>query len=219
MAKADPTTDAKGRCGTYAGYAAHARRGERPCQPCRTANTTHARELRARNKTAPKKSAAPAPSPPVTPVATAPERVNVPAEQHTDVPDDIPEPPEYLKAKGRKLWVDLTRRYTFTDAALMLVGEACRTVDRLERIAGALSSRSSLWFEVGDIDLADDAGVPVIVNGMIGEARQLQTALRQTLSQLGVVGVEAANTGGQKKSALDQLAERREARLAAGGDQ
>lgn len=237
MAKKDPTKDAKGRCGTHSGYAAHGRRGEYPCQPCKRANTQYSRDLRARNKTAPAKPSRKkaTPAAPVAPVVTAQERdpapapapapepaprVNAPAEQHTDVPDDIPDPPEYLKAKGRKLWVDLTTRYTFTDAALTLAGEACRTVDRLERIAGALSSRSTMWFEVGDIDLADEAGVPVVVNGMIGEARQLQGTLRQTLNQLGVVGVEAANMAPQK-SALDQLAERREARLAAaaGGDQ
>ena len=46
---------------------------------------------------------------------------------------------------------------------------------------------------------------------MIGEARQLQNQLRQTLGQLGVVGVESTNDG-QAESVLDQLAARREAR-------
>lgn len=218
MSKKAPTPDPKGRCGTYAGYTAHGRRGETACQPCRTANTTRQRERRrakpattaaapAVQETAPLRQPEPEPLP----------RVNAPAEDHTDVDSTLPAPPEYLKAKGRGLWNDLTRRYKFTDGALVLLGEACRTTDRLERMAAALSSRSTLWFEVGDIDLAEDAGVPVVVNGMIGEARQLQTSLRQTLTQLGVVGVEAANVEGHK-SALDQLAERRAKRLAAGGE-
>lgn len=222
MAPRPPTPDPRGRCGSRAGYAAHRRRGESACPECKSANAAKARQQYHQAKTAPpkpKKQAAPAVQESAPLRQPEPEplpRVNAPAEDHTDVDSTLPEPPEYLKAKGRGLWNDLTRRYKFTDGALVLLGEACRTTDRLERMAAALSSRSTLWFEVGDIDLAEDAGVPVVVNGMIGEARQLQTSLRQTLTQLGVVGVEAANVEGHK-SALDQLAERRAARLAAAG--
>lgn len=227
MAKKAPTKDEKGRCGTYAGYAVHTRNGERACQPCLRAKRQQGREYRAKNKPASSNNQVPVISIPQIATAEKKEpapdsastgpRVNKPAEQHTDVPEDGPTPPEFLRARGREMWRGLTTNYKFTDAALVMAGEACRTVDRLERIAGALSSRTTMWFEIGDIELADEAGVPVVVNGMIGEARQLQSTLRQTLNQLGVVGVEAVDVAPQK-SALDQLADRRAERLA-GGEQ
>ena len=121
-----------------------------------------------------------------------------------------PPAPDWLKARGRELWESVTSQYELSPAALVLLGEACRTTDRLERMAAALSSRSTLWFELGDVELPDDAGVPIVVNGMIGEARQLQTALRQTLNQLGLVSATRSENKGV--GVLDQLQARREKR-------
>ena len=209
--KTAPTKDPQGRCSTVAGYRAHARRGESPCKPCRDANSAYQRD---RRRSAPVPQAAPA-----VVQATAPVRAV--SQEELDPRPDLPDPPAYLRAKGRALWDSVVSAYTLTPAALAMLGEACRTADRLERMAAALSSRSTLWFEV-EPSLADqdvDTGVEfsVVVNGMIGEARQLQTTLRQTLTTLGVVGVEAANTGQESTSVLDQLAQRRQARLAGGG--
>lgn len=131
------------------------------------------------------------------------------------VPEGVPTPPDWLKARGLELWIEVTQAHDLNASALVLLGEACRTADRLERMAAALSSRTTMWFEIGDIDQATELGVPVIVNGMIGEARQLQTSLRQTLTTLGVLKVDAAEK--VAKSPLDQLAERRKKRLAAQG--
>lgn len=238
--KKPPTVDPRGRCGTSAGYKAHWRRGEDACAGCRAAHSQNT-ALRRKGGTPPPSRPArtpridPTPAVPAvglpemsTPTPTAPRREPAGETSRPDpqdkplltgpspapTPDDVPVPPDYLKAKGRALWESVTGKYRLTEGALVLLGEACRTADRLERFAAALSSRSVLWFEVGDIEQADEAGVPVVVNGMIGEARQLQTTLRQTLTQLGVIGVEAANAGGEK-SMLDQLAERRAERLAA----
>lgn len=224
-----PTADPKGRCGTYAGYRAHQRRGERPCDPCRLANNERSRQRNAGE--------------PITPSPAAkPRRRNVPIEHELEtgtndprpvelppeppaeaakatatpqVPEGVPTPPDWLKARGLELWVEVTQAHTLNASALTLLGEACRTADRLERLAAALSSRSTLWFELGDLDQATELGVPIVVNGMIGEARQLQTTLRQTLTTLGVVSVDAAEK--VSKSPLDQLAERRKQRLAAQG--
>lgn len=229
----DPTTDPRGRCGTYAGYRAHQRRGERPCDPCRLANNERSRQRKAGETITT--------SPPAKP-----RKRNVPIERDLDggtndprpvelppepapagpakrakatatpqVPDGMPTPPDWLKARGLELWIEVTQAHDLNASALVLLGEACRTADRLERMAAALSSRTTMWFEIGDIDQATELGVPVIVNGMIGEARQLQTSLRQTLTTLGVLKVDAAEKAA--KSPLDQLAERRKKRLAAQG--
>lgn len=129
------------------------------------------------------------------------------------VPDGVPTPPDWLRARGLQLWIEVTQAHDLNTSALTLLGEACRTADRLERLAGALASRTTMWFELGDLDQATELGVPIVVNGMIGEARQLQTTLRQTLTTLGVVKVDAAEK--VAKSPLDELAARRKKRLAA----
>lgn len=131
------------------------------------------------------------------------------------MPEGVPTPPDWLKARGLELWIEVTQVHKLNASALALLGEACRTADRLERLAAALSSRSTLWFELGDLDQASELGIPIVVNGMIGEARQLQTTLRQTLTNLGVVKVDAANDAA--KSPIDQIAEKRRQRLAAQG--
>ena len=131
------------------------------------------------------------------------------------VPDGVPTPPDWLRARGLELWIEVTQAHKLNASALTLLGEACRTADRLERLAAALASRSTMWFELGDIDQATELGVPIIVNGMIGEARQLQTTLRQTLTTLKVVEVDAAEK--VAKSPLDELAARRKKRLAEQG--
>ena len=207
--KKAPTTDK--RCGTRAGYAAHGRRGERACSSCMEAN---------RARTAKRRSAASggASSPAVSQGSGGGAPVGVAAAERRPESSPAVAAPAGLKERGRALWDQVTADYTLTPAALVLLGEACRTADRLERLAAALASGKTLWFELGDAaDGAEELGVPIVVNGMIGEARQLQGALRQTLSSLGVVGVDAG-AGEVKRNPLDEIAARRAARLAAAGE-
>lgn len=147
-----------------------------------------------------------APSKPARPAKATAER---------KVPEGVPTPPDWLRARGLELWIEITKDHDLNASALTLLGEACRTADRLERLAAALASRTTMWFELGDIDQATELGVPIVVNGMIGEARQLQTTLRQTLNTLGVIKVDAAEK--VAKSPLDELAARRKKRLAEQG--
>lgn len=158
---------------------------------------------------------APAEVPNTSPAKQAPSKQARPAKATAErkVPDGVPTPPDWLRTRGLQLWIEVTQAHDLNTSALTLLGEACRTADRLERLAGALASRSTMWFELGDIDQATELGVPIVVNGMIGEARQLQTTLRQTLTTLGVVKVDAAEK--VAKSPLDELAARRKKRLAA----
>lgn len=174
-----------------------------PEEPAKAAETP-AKAAEAPDEAPDKASAAQAPAKPARPAKATAER---------KVPDGVPTPPDWLRARGLELWIEVTQAHDLNTSALMLLGEACRTADRLERLAGALASRSTMWFELGDIDQATELGVPIVVNGMIGEARQLQTTLRQTLNTLGVIKVDAADK--VAKSPLDELAARRKKRLAA----
>lgn len=219
--KKKPTTDPGGRCGTYPGYNAHARRGETACAACKRANAERTRNRRqeSRGKTTPARAAAaeqvdltalPDPEP-------RQDSASVP-DRDPALPDGVPDPPSHLKRRGRALWESVNRRYLLTEASLEVLVETCRIADRLERFADALAARSTLWFELGDPDTweltADGKDVNIVVNGMIGEARQLQTVLRQNLDKLGIVGVmEREVETEQKESLMDELARKRRERL------
>lgn len=200
MGKAEPTDDK--RCGTPAGYKAHMRRGERACQLCRAAHSKLRREGRAAAKAGAGKTS-------VKPKKPAPQ----------DSEEVVESAPRYLGREGQALWDAATQAYEFNAPARVVLAEVCRTTDRLDRIAGALSSKSNLWFEIKDspeVELDEMPEFSVSVNGMIGEARQLLGALRTALNQLGINEVQAVSSGEQEVSVLDQLRARREARREAG---
>lgn len=231
------------KCGTRAGYRAHQRAGETPCPGCKQANAHYMRDKRRATKmggtggTAAKPKAAKAPSgvvvvqkpatspspstdsePPKAPKApTTPPAAPVPPMAVVGADSGVSDAaPRYLKQVGRELWDAVMAEYDLSAAARVLLAEACRTADRMERMAAALSSASTLWFELDtdSDDLSD--GVPVVVNGMISEARQLQTTLGRTLAQLGVATVliqEKEDAG--PLSVADMLAARRAEREAA----
>lgn len=208
--KKAPTNDPKGRCGSRAGYVAHRRRGERACARCQAANNKAAREQKRKSNRKPTgtgttgRAAQPSPALQAVPIPAGETAGN-------------PEPPAHLKARGAALWESVTTGYTLSPAALEVLGETCRIADRLERFAGALASGSTLWFELDEPDDLPD-GVNIVVNGMIGEARQLTGVLRQNLERLGLVEVEQLTPADtQKESLLDELARKRAERLARGG--
>lgn len=142
----------------------------------------------------------------------------VPQEELEPV-ESPPEAPAFLRAQGRKFWDRVVADFDLNPSGLVLLGEACRTVDRLERMAAALSSRSTLWFEVEES--LEEAGAGegptfnVVVNGMVGEARQLQAALRATLKELGITEVTPrATEDAPRESLTDELKRKRQERLA-----
>lgn len=203
----EPTvTDA---CGTIRGYRRHLRAGEKTCRPCRAANAAYTRSRK-------EKVAKGEPTAPPTKKAKreAEERAGQTVVEVTagDVEDDARQPyPAFLKQAGRKLWRDVTAEYELNPAALQVLAHACRMTDKVERFDAALSARSTLWFEL-DVDEADvDKGVPVVVNGMISEGRQLSAAIRSALNQIGVLKTQA---GGKGTSIQDQIKAKREERLA-----
>lgn len=202
-----PPTDT-GACGTVTGYRKHVKRREQTCAPCRKANREYHRDRSARIRngehtvrTSKKQKRRDAEA---LGAAIVEENTPTPARKPGDVY------PAYLKAAGRALWDSVTADFDLNPGALQVLTHACRMTDQLERFTAALSSKSTLWFEL-DVDEADaDKGVPVVVNGMIGEGRQLSNAIRQSLSQIGVLKTTA---GGSGTSVKDQLKAKREERL------
>lgn len=209
MSKAPPTTDR--RCGTPAGYKAHQRRGESPCSRCKAARRSYDQ-----HKDRPPEPDTTVAKPTDKPVhiidATPPD-----PDGDRDATGGVRAAPRFLKERGRALWDDVTGQYVLSPGARVSLAEACRIADRLERFTAMLSSRSTMWLELSEDDqdrtatLAEQ-GVPLVVNNVIGEARQLANQFQSIMRQLGLTDITVVQE--QTQSVADQLAERRRERLA-----
>lgn len=135
----------------------------------------------------------------VTPVTTSPSTPAV-------------TPPAGLGARGRRLWRDLATPTT-PPAQRVLMEEACRIADRLERLDMILRGESDTWLRLSlDEDLNQAV---VIIDKAMSEARQQAVVLKQIVAEIRQSACAAGKpTGEQGGSLRDQLAARRAARLA-----
>lgn len=192
------------QCGTIAGYRQHTRRGEETCAECRAANKDYKKAHRA-GEVKPRGESK----------AARREREERLGDELLGGTSASSEYPPFLKDAGRALWDAVLADFELSASGRVLLAEACRMKDRLERMSAALSSSTTLWFELGEPqeELDGPMQVQVVVNGMIGEARQLTSAIRQALQAIGVLEkAESKSSGG---GVLDQLARKREQRLSA----
>lgn len=116
--------------------------------------------------------------------------------------------PARLSARGKALWTELSDGRTFDPATAVLVAEACRIVDRLEKLDGILRSRRTEWVKLAEQVEGQD--VSIVMDGALSESRQQALALRTILAQLGVGKLGDVKV--TEVSALDQLASARSRR-------
>lgn len=114
-----------------------------------------------------------------------------------------------LGGAGKRLWRDLEGP-RLSGARRDLALEACRIVDRLERLDDFLRGREDAWLKFHARN-EDGSIVEVVVDKALAEARQQAIALKQIVSELRQSAPAKPQTGG---SVLDQLAARRANRLA-----
>lgn len=118
--------------------------------------------------------------------------------------------PRDLRDRGLQFWSEVTEAVDLDASGFLLLGEACRIVDRLDRLSGALNGQGRDWLKVGD-DIEEigrgKVSVKVVVDGLLSEARQQQLALKTVLAQLGLGKVAEGKTN--EKSALQQWLESR----------
>lgn len=85
--------------------------------------------------------------------------------------------PEFGPA-GTQLWQDMTSGGPLPAMAMVLLREACRITDRLDRLHRQLAGEDWLTFEVGD------SVVVVRVDQALAESRQQATALKQIVAEI-----------------------------------
>lgn len=117
--------------------------------------------------------------------------------------------PADLGERGQALWDALADGAD--PASAVLIAEACRIADRLERLSALLGGEEAEWARV-QLPRGDDDELVLRIDGALTEARQQAQVLRQILGQLGLGGIDVAPQSGG--SFLDDLARRRADRLA-----
>lgn len=116
--------------------------------------------------------------------------------------------PSDLRDRGSQFWDAVTASAEIDAAGLILLGEACRIIDRLDRLSGALNGKGRDWLKLlDDVEVTADrvggghkVAVKVAVDGLLSEARQQQLALKTVLAQLGLA--KATEKASTEKSAL-----------------
>jgi hypothetical protein len=124
-------------------------------------------------------------------------------------------PPGDLRDRGSEFWTAVTDSVELDPSGLVLLGEACRIIDRLDRLSVALNGQGRDWLKLADeIEVTaqrfgdgKNISVKVAVDGLLSESRQQQLALKTVLAQLGL-GKTFEKASGEK-SALQQWLEAR----------
>lgn len=127
-----------------------------------------------------------------------------------------PAAPEGLGPRGRSMWAQMTENRKSDAAWLMLLHEACRMLDRMDKMDRLLSGDIESWAR---IELPDLDGKPCILifDDALAESRQYANTFRQILVTL-KVGMSEAGAEKKEGDPLDEFtrlrAERKEQREA-----
>lgn len=95
--------------------------------------------------------------------------------------------PKGLGGRGRRLWREITEAHELDPMQRVLLEEACRCADRLDRLEEKLSGREDAWAHlVSRADLGDEDSrvIELRIDGALSEARQQQNVFKQLLASL-----------------------------------
>jgi DNA-binding transcriptional LysR family regulator len=112
--------------------------------------------------------------------------------------------------RGQALWDESTAGQEFDAAGRVLLEEACRIADRLDRLEALIAGDDREWARIEFTVRGDRKEVRLVFDDALAEARQQANALRQIVTTLRLGTVTDKKTG--ELSALDQLAAKRSSR-------
>lgn len=115
--------------------------------------------------------------------------------------------------RGQALWDECTADQEYDAAGRVLLEEACRIADRLDRLEALIAGDDREWARIEFTVRGDRKEVRLVFDDALAEARQQANALRQIVTTLKLGSVTDKKTG--ELSALDQLAAKRADRRAA----
>lgn len=104
-----------------------------------------------------------------------------------------------LGPRGQRLWDAVTAIGPLDPARVVLLEEACRIADRLDRLDAVLTGRSDAWMRLQASE--DGSEVTVVVDKALSEARQQASTLNTIVGSLRPA-VAGRPTSAQDKPAL-----------------
>lgn len=114
--------------------------------------------------------------------------------------------PKGLGARGRRLWKDITEQHELDPMQRVLLEEACRCADRLDKLEEKLSGREDAWVHLrtrAESMTDESVTIDLVVDGALSEARQQQNVFKQLLASLRLpdaAGVKPQQRGGARGS-------------------
>lgn len=117
-------------------------------------------------------------------------------------------------ARGSRLWRSLHAGGAKHDPATdVLIEEACRIADRLDKLHRILIGRDEEWMRVRAAEVGSEGDLVVTIDGVLTEARQQATALRGLLAPL-LKATPVAAPVAKVDGKADEVKRRREIRRA-----
>lgn len=120
--------------------------------------------------------------------------------------------PKRLGPRGKALWLALTEDEEPDASRALLISEACRMADRLDRLNAILSGDVDVWARIPLPKYETE--LVLKIDSAATEARQTTSALRQVLNQLTAASSGAGSTPDQGGNFLDYIATRAADRIA-----
>ncbi len=128
--------------------------------------------------------------------------------------------PSGLGARGEALWRSLGGHTTTDGARAVLIAEACRLADQLDKLDQIITGDDATWLQL-EIPEGRPIKLVIPIQAAIAERRQSVTVFRHVLGQLWNVGTpagEVAGSGSPKEVTVDDLEQKRAQRRAAAAD-
>ena len=91
--------------------------------------------------------------------------------------------PKGLAPRGRRLWKAILETNDLDPAQTVMLEEACRTADRLEKLDELLRGEVDSWASLV-ADIHGDDTYELKIDGALSESRQQQNILKQLLAAL-----------------------------------
>lgn len=118
--------------------------------------------------------------------------------------------PRGLGSRAKALWDGVLDEVELDSAGLIILEDACRTCDIIDRLSGALKARNQEWVRLEEeIEaVANDSGaleIHLVVNPILGEIRQQRLALKQFLAQLKLGNIKPKAQESEHKSLFERL--------------
>lgn len=119
-----------------------------------------------------------------------------------------PSAPAKLSPRAKALWDGVLNEVELDSAGLTLLEESCRTIDIIDRLTGALSSKNQEWLRLSEeVELLANGAVEIhlVVNPITSALAQQRGLLKTLLAQLKLGNIKPKPDGPQEDDIFTRL--------------